>query len=357
MDMKKQVTIAEILSHFSSLLTDSLGDLNHKVNHFATVNSAQDHSLGFITSPKYIQAAEDSNLLCVLAPEKLKEQVEKLNSKKTWLFSKNVDLAAREIKKALVLETPFRAQWQGVHPSAIVDDSVELATDVIIGPNAVINKNVKIGAGSFIGANAVIEQNARIGEKVTVHPLAYIGHSCEIGNHCEILPQAVIGSEGYGYAHDHLGNHYRIPHSGKVVLQDDVHVGAGTAIDRGTIEDTIIGQGTKIDNQVHLAHNTIIGKNGLITAQVVTAGSTTIGDNFICGGKTAITGHIKITDNVHVAGLSGVSNNVTESGQYGGYPLQPLKKHLKVKASTVHLPELRKQMNRVLRKLFPEDFQ
>jgi UDP-3-O-[3-hydroxymyristoyl] glucosamine N-acyltransferase len=201
-----------------------------------------------------------------------------------------------------------------------------------------------------------VENNAKIGKEATLHPHVYIGHSCEIGSFCEIMPQAVIGSEGFGYAHDEKGNHFRIPHTGKVVLEDDVHIGAGTAIDRGTIEDSVIGRGTKIDNQVHLAHNTVVGKNGLITAQCVTAGSSQIGDNFICGGKTAITGHIKVTDNVNVAGFSAISNNVKEGGQYGGYPLVPLKQHLKIKASSVHLPELRKQMNRVLRKLFPEDY-
>lgn len=357
MRLEKEITAEQVLAAGGPLLTDSLGDLDQKLTQFATPESAEPGSLGFVNGPKHLAAIEDSSLSCVIAPVKMKEQIQALNSKKTWLFSPNVDLAAREIKKNFFFPTPYKADFSGIHPTAIVDSSANLALDVVVGPHAVIGKNVVIGSGSFVGANAIVEENAKIGEQVTIHPLAYIGHSTEIGNACEILPQAVVGSEGYGYAHDHLGNHYRIPHTGKVILEDDVHVGAGTAIDRGTIEDTRIGKGTKIDNQVHLAHNTVIGKNGLITAQVVTAGSTTIGDNFICGGKTAITGHIKISDNVNVAGFSGISNNVKEPGQYGGYPLLPLKQHLKVKASSVHLPELRKQMNRVLRKLFPEEFQ
>ena len=126
---------------------------------------------------------------------------------------------------------------------------------------------------------------------VTIHAHVYVGHSCVIGHNCEIMPQAVIGSEGFGYAHDHLGNHYRVPHTGRVVLADDVHIGALSTIDRGTINDSTIGQGTKIDNHVHLAHNSIVGKNGLITAHVVMAGSSTLGDNFMVGGNSAIAGH------------------------------------------------------------------
>ncbi len=351
------IKVSEIVEKLGPLIEGCLGKTDIPLHQFATTTNAESGSLGFINSPKNLQSAEDSHLSCILAPLQMKEQIEALNSKKTWLFSKNVDLAAREAKKLYFFRTPYQAPMEGIHPTAVVDPSAEISNQVVIGPHAFIGKHVKIGTGSFIGANSVVEENCELAENVTIHPLAYIGHGTLIGKNCEIMPQAIIASEGFGYAHDHLGNHYRIPHTGRVILEDDVHVGAATAIDRGTIEDTRIGRGTKLDNHVHLAHNTVIGKNGLITAQVVTAGSTTIGDNFICGGNTAITGHINITDNVHVGGLSGVSKSVTKPGQYQGYPLLPLKDHLKNKVSSLHIPEIRKQMNRVLKKLFPEDYQ
>ncbi len=357
MDLAKKWSAKELKEMGGALLPESLGPLDVMVDNFSSFSSGNSTSFGFINSPKTLAAAEDSALACIIAPLKLKDKIESLNSKKTWLLSPNVDLAAREVKKAVVFPTPYRAAFSGIHPTAVIDPTVEIGLGVTIGPHVVIAKNVKIGEGCFIGANAVIEENVTIKSQTTIHPLAYIGHSCEIGHNCEIMPQACIGSEGYGYAHDQRGNHYRIPHTGRVILEDDVHVGASSAIDRGTIEDSHIGQGTKIDNHVHLAHNTVIGKNGLITAHVVVAGSSTIGDNFMVGGNSAINGHIKITDNVSVAGFSGIANDVREPGQYGGYPLVPLKKHLKAKASLVHLPEFRKQMNRVLRKLFPEDFE
>ncbi len=357
MRFSKNLSITQLIEFCGPLVSSSAGPKEASVLNFQTPDSPEPGGFSFILSPKMLAAVEKSGAVCVLAPEKCKEAVTALNSKKAWLFSPNPELAARNIKNAFVLSTPYRDEATGVHPTATIDSTAQIAKGVSIGPHAVVGKNCRIGEGSFVGANAVIEANVIIKDHVTIHPQAYIGHSCEIGHHCEIMPQAIVGSEGFGYAHDHLGNHYRVPHSGRVILEDDVHVGAGTAIDRGTIEDTVIGQGTKLDNQCHFAHNLVVGKNGLFTAQFVAAGSTTIGDNFMCGGKTGVTGHITITDNVHVAGLSGITGNVTEPGQYGGYPLIPLKKHLKAKASEIHLPELRRQMAKVLRKLFPEDYQ
>jgi UDP-3-O-[3-hydroxymyristoyl] glucosamine N-acyltransferase len=356
MDMARNIKVSEILQTFEALFSGSLGDLKQEVNHFATTSTARVGSLGFVNSVRSLKDAEASALTCVIAPSPLQESVSALKSDKTWLFSPNVDLAACEVKKCFVFPTPYRPPMTGVHPTAVVDPTAELGLGVCVGPHAVIGRQVRIGEATSIGASAVIEENCHIKSHVTIHPLAYLGHSTEVGHYCEIMPQAIVGSEGFGYAHNAKGEHFRIPHTGRVILEDHVHVGAGTAIDRGTIEDTRVGAGTKLDNQVHLAHNTQIGKNGLITAKLVTAGSSKIGDNFVCGGMTAVAGHIEVTDNVNVAGLSAIANDVKEPGQYGGYPLVPLKHHLKVRASTVHLPEFRKQLNRVLRKLFPEDF-
>ncbi len=356
MNFKKITPISDLIEFCGPLISEVKGDTSLKVKNFTTLETSSTESFVFINNPKRLYKINETKSRCVLLPMSALDKVE-VTENQVFLFSYNVDRAAQVIKKEFVFPTPYRSDFAGVHSTAIVHESSLIQEGVTVGPYAVIGKNVEVGKNSFIGSHSTIEDNCQIGENVTIHPQVYVGHSCEIGNQCEIMPQAVIGSEGFGYAHDEKGNHYRIPHTGKVILEDDVHVGAGTAIDRGTIDDSIIGRGTKIDNQVHLAHNTIVGKNGLITAQVVTAGSSQIGDNFICGGKSAITGHIKITDNVNIAGFSGVSNDVKEPGQYGGYPLLPLKQHLKVKASSNHLPEFRKQLNRVLRKLFPEDYQ
>jgi UDP-3-O-[3-hydroxymyristoyl] glucosamine N-acyltransferase len=355
MQFLSKVKIKDIVDFSGPLIESTLGSLDREILFFDSLKANENDSFCFITNVRHLETIEQSNVCCILAPLNLKDKISSLKQDKTWLFSKNVELCARNIKNQFVFKTPYRPPFHDIHPTAVIDSSVKIGKKSIIAPYAIIGKNVTIGSGCFIGSHSVIEENAVIKNNVTIHPHVYIGHSCEIGNDCEIKPQAVIGSEGFGYSHDHLGNHYRVPHTGRVILHDDVHVGAGTAIDRGTLEDSIVGQGTKIDNQCHLAHNTVVGKNGLLTAQLVTAGSSIIGDNFICGGKTAITGHIKITDNVHLAGFSAVTNNITEPGQYGGHPLLPLQKNLKVKVLTSQLPEMKKQINKMYKKLFPEE--
>ncbi|MCB0377756.1 MAG: UDP-3-O-(3-hydroxymyristoyl)glucosamine N-acyltransferase [Bdellovibrionales bacterium] len=355
MDLREPIKISTLGEALGALLDDQSGNLDLEVTHFSTAELAQAGAFTFINDAKKWPLLEQSHCTCVLAPSALKEKVEKNDLGKTWLFSKNVDLAARDIKQKFFFQTPYQSHWQGIHPTAVVGEGSSIDDSATLGPHAVVGKNCKIGKGTFIGANACIEDDVTIGEHTTIHPLAYVGHHCLIGNHCEIKPNAVIGSEGFGYAHDHLGNHYRIPHTGRVILKDHVHIGAGSAVDRGTITDSIIGEGTKIDNHVHCGHNFVIGKNGLITGQVVVAGSTTIGDNFICGGHTAITGHIQVADNVQVAGFSGVAKSVERPGAYGGYPLQPVKDSLRTRQNLLHLTEMRRSIKKLMKKVFPEE--
>ena len=349
MGFQKILKVQDIVDFCGPLVSEVIGDVALELVEFSSPDSKNPKCFAFIENEKWLKKMGASEDQCILAPLSLKEKVKAMNSKKTWLFSKNVLLAAQKIKKEFVLPTPYQAPWQGCHPTAVIHKTAKLAHNIKVGPYAVIGKNCSIGSGTYIGAHAVIEENCEIGKNTTLHPHCYIGHCCQIGDHCEIMPQAVIGSEGYGYIQDEQGNHLRVPHTGRVIIKENVHVGAGTAIDRGTLKDSVIGSGTKIDNQCHLGHNIVVGKRGLITAHTTTAGSVTIGDNFVCGGKTAINSHIQITDNVQLAGLSGVHRDIKESGQYGGYPLEPLKKFLKTKASLVHVPKLRKQINQLLK--------
>jgi UDP-3-O-[3-hydroxymyristoyl] glucosamine N-acyltransferase len=345
----QKITCQQIKDQFPEFFPSVTGPLTNAISRISALENIQPESLIFILHERFMDQALKSPASLVLAPLNLQTKVNP-PPHQTWLFSRNPELGMNKIKIHYFMKTPYRTPFSiKIHPSAIIDKTASLDPSVVVGPGAYIGANVKIGAHSFVGTNSVVEENVTIGENTTLHPLSYIGHSCIIGNRCEVLPQACIGSEGYGYAHDEKGNHYRIPHSGKVILHDDVHVGAATCIDRGTIEDSIIGQGTKIDNQCHLAHNSIIGKNGLITAQFGMAGSTTIGDNFITGGKTSVTGHISIANNVGIAGMSGVTKSIEEPGQYGGFPLQKMQDYLKTKAAMANLSEMRKQLSALIK--------
>lgn len=338
-------TASQIQKEFPQLVTEVRGNAQQGFQNISPLENIAKDSLVYVLKDRSIADVKKSAATVILVSPKLKDFLQDLPAHQTWILSPNPELLMAFVKNKFLQNTPYRPEGTGHHPTCIIDESANVSPTATIGPHVVIGPRVQIGAQAFVGANTVIEADASIGKHSTIHPLVYIGHSCHVGERCEIKSNSTIGAEGYGYAHDEKGNHYRIPHSGRVILHDDVHVGSNTAIDRGSIGDTVIGQGTKIDNQVHLAHNTIVGKNCLITAQFGAAGSCTIGNNFISGGKVALGGHLKITDNVQIAGMSGVTGNVDEPGQYGGYPLQPLKDFLKTKAAMLHLPEIRKQFS------------
>lgn len=344
-----QVTAQQLQEHFPKLISEIIGDAKAYFSLMSPTEDIAPGSLVYVLKDKLIENIKKSPATLVLAPVKFKDLLKDLPAGQTWLLSPNPELAMAFVKKQFVQPTPYKAVISGVHPHAVVDSSAELGKNVTIASGAVIGARVQLADDVFIGANSIIEADTVIGKGSTIHPLVFIGHSTQIGERCEVKPQATIAGEGYGYAHDEKGNHYRIPHSGRVILHNDVHVGSSTCIDRGSLGDTIIGEGTKIDNQCHLAHNTVTGKNCLITAQFGAAGSCTVGDNFISGGKASLGGHITIANNVQIAGMSGVTGSIEEAGAYGGYPLQPLSDFLKTKAAVLHLTEMRKQLKQLLK--------
>ena len=331
----------ELQQKYSDLILETLGDLSRAVRSMSSLENIQKESFVYVLQEKALPSVNKAECSLVLIPKTFKEKIPK-DSDKVWFISQNPELLMSRIKKDFILNTPYRnPQTPGRSTNVIIPESCQVADSAVIRPGVVLGENVIIGQNTYIGANTVIESDAVIGDNTTIHPLVYIGHSCRIGSSCEILPNTCIGSEGYGYAHDERWNHYRIAHSGRVIIKDDVHIGANCSIDRGSLEDTVIGQGTKIDNQCHFAHNSIIGKNALITAQFGMAGSSTIGNHFVSGGKASVTGHITITDNVQIGGMSGVTKSITESGQYGGFPLQKMQDYLKTKAALLKLTEMR----------------
>lgn len=341
------ISVEKILLAFPQLIQGIVGSPNVQFSSVSSLENIQKDSLVFLLNEKNLTTVLNSPASVVIVPLNFKK--ESLPHEKTWLLSPNPELAMRFIKNEFVQKTPYRSNpTNTLSPTAQIDSRAKINSTAVVCSGAVIGPNVEIGSNVFIGANSVIEEGAVIGEDSTIHPLVYIGHSTIIGRRCEVKPNTTIASEGYGYAHDEKWNHYRIPHTGRVVLHDDVHIGANCAIDRGTIEDTIIGSGTRIDNQCHLAHNSVIGKNGLVTAQFGMAGSSTIGNNFVSGGKASVTGHVKIADNVQISGMSGVTKNIEKSGQYGGFPLQPLRDYLRTKAALVQIHDLRQRLEKFL---------
>ncbi|NHB92463.1 UDP-3-O-(3-hydroxymyristoyl)glucosamine N-acyltransferase [Photorhabdus cinerea] len=243
------------------------------------------------------------------------------------------------------------APAQDIHPSAVISPQVTLGKNVSVGANAVIESdvvlgdNVVIGAGCFIGKNTHIGAGSRLWANVSVY------HDIEIGEQCLVQSGAVIGSDGFGYAND-SGNWVKIPQLGSVIIGDRVEIGACTTIDRGALDNTVIGNGVIIDNQCQIAHNVIIGDNTAVAGGVIMAGSLKIGRYCMIGGASVINGHMEICDKVTITGMSMVMRPITEPGVYSsGIPAQPNKVWRKTSALVMNINEMNKRLKSVERKL------
>lgn len=218
---------------------------------------------------------------------------------------------------------PRKAPTAGIAPSAIIAPTAQIAKDCRIEANVVIGENVIIGSSTIIGAGSAIDQGVQIGDSCQIGACTTLSH-CLIG-HRVILHRGVhIGQDGFGFALGR-GGHIKVPQLGRVIIEDDVEIGSGSCIDRGTGPDTLIGAGSKIDNLVQIGHNVQIGKGCVIVAQVGVAGSTRIGDGTVLGGQAGIAGHLKIGAGARLAAQSGVIQDIPAGASYGGTPAVPIK--------------------------------
>ena len=213
----------------------------------------------------------------------------------------------------------------GIAKSATIDPSAEIATDVHIAANVVIGANVKIASGCILMPNVSIYHDTTIGKDCLLHTNVTIREACTIGNKIIIQSGSIIGSDGFGYLPDPTVGIMTVPQVGNVILEDAVHVGANTCIDRGALGSTKIGMGTKIDNNVQIGHNVQTGNFCIFCGHVAIAGSTNFGNQVTLGGGVKVQGHLTIADQVRVGGDSTIRRNVMESGDYAGDPLMPIK--------------------------------
>jgi len=345
------VQLREIVENFPKLLTLVRGSSNFTVAELQAPSTGNAKSLIFIANALHLKEAKESQGVAWVVHKDLVNSVPE--SVPIVLSSPNVQLAMSSVGvKFFPLTRHFQPiEGPKIHPSAHIAKSAKIGAGCIIGPGVTIGEDVELGEGCILGANCVIEPDVKIGARTHLHPLVFIGHSCVIGKECEVHPNSTIGSEGFGYSRDEAFNQYRITHYGKVILEDRVHIGANVSLDRGTFLDSRIGAGTKIDNHCHLGHNFVIGKNCLVTAGFIAAGSVTIGDYCAFGGRTSVTGHLDIVSKVQISGLSGVSKSIDKPGEYGGFPLQPLRDSIKSRAAIRHLPELLSNVRKIMKHL------
>jgi UDP-3-O-[3-hydroxymyristoyl] glucosamine N-acyltransferase len=287
----------------------------------------------------------------------------------TFADSKNIEKAYKSGASAVIVPKGTPSFGKPLicveNPKLAFAKAISLFTkeeeEVGIHPAASLAPNVYVGEGAYIGAYAVVEECAWIGERVKIHPFVYIGKGvkieedtviyphvtiykgCKIGKRVRVHAGAVIGSDGFGYVNEGV-QHHKIPHKGIVIVEDDVEIGANTTVDRATTSFTIIGEGTKIDNQVQVAHNVKIGKGCLIVAQVGIGGSAVIEDGVIVAGQVGVAEHVKIGKGSIVAAKSGVTKNIKPHSIVSGFPAIHHAEEKKIKAATKRLPQIIKKL-------------
>lgn len=219
----------------------------------------------------------------------------------------------------------------GIHPTAILGTALSLGPDVAIAVGVVIGDRVRIGTGSRLGAGVVIGDDVVIGQAVQLDPHVVVYPGTVLGDRVRCQAGTVLGGEGFGFLADSEG-HRRLPHLGGCVLEDDVEVGSGCCIDRGTFDDTVIGAGTKLDNLVHIGHNVRLGRHCLVAAGVGVAGSTRVGDRVVFGGQAGLAGHLSVGDDARIAAQAGVIGSVPAGSDVSGYPARPHREFLRAQA-------------------------
>jgi UDP-3-O-[3-hydroxymyristoyl] glucosamine N-acyltransferase len=307
-------TLVEIVALTKAVLVDpSRG--GQEVRGLASLEQAGPMHLTFFDNPKYVdQLASTKAGACVVSARfeaSVPAHVAVLRSAQP--FPEFVRIARELYSDALRPQSWFGNP--GIAPSAVIDPSAHLEDGVIVDPLAVIGPNVEIGAGTVIGSGAVIGANVRIGRDCDVGARTSI-QAALIGNKVLIQPGCSIGQDGYGFVFFGLDGHLKVPQTGRVLIQNDVEIGAGTTIDRGSLRDTVIGEGTKIDNQVQIGQNVTIGRHCVLAAQVGLAGNLTVGDNVVLGARVGIDSHLTIGEGAQVTAMSAVKDDIPANGRW-----------------------------------------
>ncbi len=309
---------------------DLVGEGEVEITAVTDLEHAHPQALVMVADPRRLPAAEASAAGALLvgtsAPATLKPALRAANLRAAFA-------------RALSAFVPPAAGPGGIHPAAVVAPGADVGPGVTLGPCVVVEAGVAIGARTVVGAGAAIGARVQIGADCVVHPNVTIYPDCILGDRVILHGGVVIGSDGFGYATED-GVHLKIPHLGRVVIEDDVEIGANTTVDRGTLGETRIGRGTKIDNLVQVGHNVVIGEGALIVSQVGISGSVTIGAGVIMAGQAGVGDHIAIGAGARVLGRAGVTKDVPPGATVSGFPAQDHREELRRQAVLRRLPEM-----------------
>lgn len=315
------------------------GDGAAQVSGVASPASARAEDLIYVESSRHVERAAASAAKCVVIAPALSLPG------KTLLRATNSKLAFARAAELLIPAVPIA---QGIHPTAVIAPSAQLARGAAVGPYAVIEEDVQVGPGTEIGAFCFLGRGARLGERCRLYPRVTLYAGARLANRVILHSGAVIGSDGFGYVAED-GRRLKFPQVGEVQIQDDVEIGANTTVDRGSLDRTEIASGAKLDNLVHVAHNVSIGENTVIAAQTGISGSSVIGKNVAIGGQVGIADHCELGDGAVAGAQAGIpTGKVIRSGQMvWGTPARPIDKFKRQYAWFSRLPELAERIEKL----------
>ena len=319
---------------------DIIGNPEIKVNTIAKIEEGQPGALSFLANPKYEHYLYGTKSSIVLVNKSF------VPSAKVNATMIKVENAYEAFASLLRLVDQSRPRKKGIHPTAIIETSAKVGSDVYIGPYTYIGENCMIGDGCSVYPQVYIGDNTKLGNNCTINPGVKIYHDCVIGEGCIIHAGSVIGSDGFGFAPQSDNEYKKIPQLGNVVLEDHVEIGANVTIDRATMGSTFIRRGVKLDNLIQIGHNVEIGENTVMAAQTGISGSTKVGKNCMFGGQVGLAGHIKIANGTKIGAQGGILGDVKEENSVIiGSPAIELKQFLRSSVIFKKLPEMKVKLD------------
>ena len=311
-----------------------LGDPETAITGVAGIKEAKKGDITFLSNVKYLPFLSQTEASAVITSKDVS------SADKPLVRTANPSLAFTKVIS--VFKPSFHEKSPGIHPTAVIAEGVHLGQGVYIGPHAVLEKGASVGDHSVIEANVFVGADSVIGNKTHLYPNVTVREDIHIGSGVIIHSGSVIGSDGFGYETVD-GIHEKIPHTGTVIIEDDVEIGANVCVDRGRFQKTWIKKGAKIDNLVQIAHNVVVGERCLIVSQAGISGSSQIGDNVIIAGQAGIVGHLTLGDDTIVGAGAGVTKSWPEKSVILGSPAKPISEQKKLIAYISRLPELFKE--------------
>lgn len=332
--MNLSVKVTDILGLFPDAEVSGFCDIE-EIKGIANLRDAGTGDLSFLGNAKYKTQVKNCQASIILLPQ---EYAEEPSSSQLFIRVANPSRGLAQICQLLEakLHPPVRP---GIHPTAFVEANATIEPSASIGAFTYIGERAKIGLNCNVGTHCHVGANSIIGEGCILHPGVKLLSRCEIGRQVVLNAGVVIGSEGYGFDQSEEG-HQKIPHLGRVFIEDGVEIGANTCIDRARFEETKIGKGSKLDNLVQVGHNVRIGQNCLIVAQVGISGSVTMEDNVVVGGQAGFAGHLTIGKGAKIAGQAGITKNVEPGAFLKGNPALPFHLAQRIAILQRKLPDL-----------------